>query len=316
MTAGHLQDLSYFDQNKLNAVKGPNHWKITATPRGADSKRGRLALKSTTRKQKEPRKRRKMKLELDESDPEDKMTLAAIRKHYKIATDPQKLLMPASQLVSDRHQLDYVLDYDKNLLIRLGIRPEVTISRLQSAPPRTEAGDDLSEPYDYDNANDSFSFTGQLPVRAQSEQGMAFEDIVPPENNQLNLSVDDDHHNNNKQFFGKPVDYAKRQKKIDAKALKRSMRKILQPSRNGVGNKDKDKDTSSVESRNRQFSALCQALPGSVDRITAADLSVPIIFVVFLHLCNENGLELEQTWTMDHQNVMQDFIIHQPTSTT
>ncbi len=96
---------------------------LAATPKTEPRRRG--VPRATRKAANDSRKRRKMKMELNESDSEDEQSLAAIRRRYRQVADPQKLLLPNAQLMSDRHQLDYVLDYDKNLLIRFGIRPEV-----------------------------------------------------------------------------------------------------------------------------------------------------------------------------------------------
>uniref|UniRef100_A0A914V5L2 Condensin complex subunit 2 n=1 Tax=Plectus sambesii TaxID=2011161 RepID=A0A914V5L2_9BILA len=45
---------------------------------------------------------------------------------------------------------------------------------------------------------------------------------------------------------------------------------------------------------NKTFADLCQRLPEKVSKSSAADLTVPITFVIFLHLCNEHTLELKQ----------------------
>lgn len=102
-----------------------------------------------------------------------------------------------------------------------------------------------------------------------------------------------------------PVRYVKKAKRIDAQELKRAMRKVLLGGSQRQKQRDNAKDFKLISDFN--FSELCAKVPSATR--TEQDFSVSVNFVIFLHLCNEHALRLEQQ--NDGSTPMSDFTIRQ-----
>uniref|UniRef100_A0A914UR96 Condensin complex subunit 2 n=1 Tax=Plectus sambesii TaxID=2011161 RepID=A0A914UR96_9BILA len=228
------QDLSYFDQSKMNALKGPDHWKI-ANGRKPKPEQPKRRVNKAARL-----KARAAKIELDDSDPEDNLTLAEIMRLYNNVGERKVTLSVEAQKANKaKKQFDAVAEYDATVLARLGLRPEVTVSRRPSSAPCLT--DDGTDNYNYENANDSVNFCAEPRAQSAPPEAapiteetvlMASQESLLEDDTVADTTVDDYDEPCQSQTLplrpsAKPVPYAKTQKKIDARGLKRAMKKII-----------------------------------------------------------------------------------------
>jgi len=304
-------EYSYFDQGKLGAWAGPKHWKFKP-----------MKPILTEEVVKGKKKKEISSIQFDEFDDEESL----LTKMDTIFKDPKKTITLTEKTMKswnrDKNTLPEDHHYSGHELVRLKVCDQiVVVSRKSQA--ETEVDD--VEDYDYNNAADAADYCpdvedddyGGDPDQAEDNIDNSFDGDM------MTARFDGDYADG---MVDAPkmvdknalqIGYAKTAKKVDMKRIKNVTWEILTHSVNdekeNVGaSPDKvtketnyPKKTGKVEEMN--FSEVFHELklPAKLPSKMTEGLTVPLALLALLHLCNEQGLELEQ------DTGLQDFKIKQ-----
>jgi len=305
-------EYSYFDQGKLGAWAGPKHWKFKP-----------MKPILTEEVVKGKKKKEVSSIQFDDYDDEDTLQT----KMETIFKDPKKTITLTEKTMKswnrDKNTLPEDHHYSGHELVRLKVCDQiVVVSRKSQA--ETEVDD--VEDYDYNNAADAADYCpdvedddyGGDPDQADHNIDNSFDGDM------MATRFDGDYDGIGMIDAPKMVDknalqigYAKTAKKVDMKRIKNVTWEILTHSvdteKENVGaSPDKvsketnyPKKTGKVEEMN--FSEVFHELklPAKLPQKMTEGLTVPLALLALLHLCNEQGLELEQ------DTGLQDFKIKQ-----
>ncbi|KAM6234943.1 condensin complex subunit 2 isoform 2-T2 [Porphyrio hochstetteri] len=293
-------EYSYFSPRTLSMWAGPEHWRFKPQHKHADSEKETKKKSAKTA----------FEIDFDENIDFD----AYFRKTKESVTLAKSILEDQNM---KRTTLPADFNYDPNKLLQLSLKPGVRVCRLPETDTLLDHEDEIGE-YDYNNPsdtcgfcpalqaadsdddNDPIGFMGQMEdfsLNGQPEgQGAEPNRIVGNVNtaafDELDLIAEPQKVNKI------PVQYAKTEKKMDMKVLKKNMWDILSNRRKKetvAEMEDAREENTSVVADEVAFSSITKELPHRLPKTMAKDLSIAIAFFGLLDLASEKNLMLEST---------------------
>ncbi|NXP51111.1 CND2 protein, partial [Heliornis fulica] len=297
-------EYSYFSPRTLSMWAGPEHWRFRPRHKGADS--GKEAKRECAKK-------------AFEIDFDEEIDFSA---YFCKTKEPVTLAKSSLELQNTkRTTLPTDFQYDPNRLLQLSLKPGVKVCR----QPQRDVLDEEDEigDYNYDNPSDTCGFCPALqaadsdddndPVGFVDQMGDFSLNIHPEDQDaepsrivgHVNATVYDELN-----LIAEPqkvnkiqIQYAKTEKKVDMKVLKRNIWDILTAKQKiclsvclfAKQNEDEGEENPPVAVDKVAFSSITKELSHRLPKTMAKDLSVAIAFFGLLDLASEKNLMLEST---------------------
>ncbi|XP_014017138.2 condensin complex subunit 2 isoform X2 [Salmo salar] len=278
------REYSYFSPRTMAAWAGPGYWCF------------KPLHKKDNMPEKEGRKRKPKKaFEIDFNDHVNFET------YFRTTRAATTIIKSALSTSNRKTTLAADFQFPPETLSQLSLKPASTLCKegqKRLSGELESIGDD-----DYNNANDTANFCPGLQG-GDSDDGEGFSggaDATQPSADS-NLTSSQDH--DDVSTYGEDnlvpephrvnkieINYAKTAKKMDMKRLKNTMWNLLTDSLEKTAKEVENAETLEV-SGEKVFSQTTKTLLQSLPPTMAQNLSVPLAFVVLLHLANEKNLEL------------------------
>ncbi|XP_066958009.1 condensin complex subunit 2 isoform X2 [Macrobrachium rosenbergii] len=316
MEAVHLKDhlsdnpseYSYFDQHRMMAWAGPQHWRLKPLSK----------VKSDTNPE-DAKRRKKTFITLEYLEDH------SINRFFEQTRKTTKLSHITLKSWSNaKTTLPIDLHYDARNFTKLHGRPAIVIRRQSKAA----AVDDSVTDYNYDNPNDRDNYCADMDDAASNygDQTVGYDMTEIFSQTVINapaLSAENDKCTGNlfDNLVAAPnkvakinIGYARQAKRIDMKKLKGTMWTMLSDTST---NKENERGLENQAEINREprdqmeqgykitFNKLFNTLPSKLSAKMTESLSVPLAFIALLHLANEHNLKLNSI------GELQDFVISQ-----
>ncbi|KFP42182.1 Condensin complex subunit 2, partial [Chlamydotis macqueenii] len=303
-------EYSYFSPQTLSMWAGPEHWHFK--PQHTVSFLSAIGAEKKTKK-------KSAKKAFEVNFDEDIDFEAYFRK-----TEAPTTLARSTHRKAKSTTLPTDFNYDPNNLLQLFLKPNVKV-RVFSKSLSLDHEDAIGE-YDYNNPNDTSNFCPALQAADSDDdndlgQAGQFNLTAHPEHQdaEFNKAVGDGGITmyGEQNLIAEPrkvnkiiIPYAKTDKKIDMKRLKKDMWDLLTAGQSSktaaeVEGAEKEKDTSMVVGE-KVFSSTIRELAHRLPPPMASNLSVPLAFACLLHLASEKNLKLESLEDLSDILVKQD----------
>ncbi|NXE15536.1 CND2 protein, partial [Lophotis ruficrista] len=304
-------EYSYFSPRTLSMWAGPEHWHFR--PHHTVSFLSAIDAEKKTKK-----KSAKKAFEVNFDEDVD------FEAHFRKTKAPTTLARSICQKAKST-TLPADFNYDPNNLLQLFLKPDVKVSRWPVPDSSLDHEDAIGE-YDYNNPNDTSNFCPALQAADSDDdndlgQAEQFNLTAHPEHQdaEFNKAVGDGGITTygEQNLIAEPrkvnkiaIPYAKTDKKIDMKRLKKNMWDLLADRQSNktaaeVEGAEKEKDTSMVTGE-KVFSSVIRELAHRLPPVMASNLSVPLAFASLLDLASEKNLKLESVEDLSDVLVKQD----------
>ncbi|XP_014671254.1 PREDICTED: condensin complex subunit 2-like [Priapulus caudatus] len=307
-------EYSYFSATAGSMWAGPGHWKLKLLNKG---------VKATIKKKKKAKKT--FLIDFDED------------LDFKAYFSKSKASTVLSKATIVKHKKSDVtlpedMDYGVENLFKLYLKPCIKIRKHTG---ENELKDERLQNYDYNNANDCHNYCAADGENYDDDDTAGFglsqdcdftdrsgfitqmaqdsDAPLPSGLEQINEEQDGMLAGDNlvavpRKVMKIDIAYAKAAKRMDVKKLKTAMWSILTTDTSTEGSKLNESNPvfeSDVIEKPKSFKKMYKELPSKLSKKMEQNLSIPIGFVCFLHLCNEKCLKLVGT------NDLSDFVIQQ-----
>ena len=291
----------YFDKNLTKGWAGPEHWGV----------RRSVKRDAASAPKKEKSKEDKQIPMIDFSEPSTSNSKTLFAPPTTKGAGSASILMPKKNRDGD-HLLPDDIHFNSKQLLRLFLKPKVTL-RMKSGkmvPAGSGNGDDAgADAAFWAGAADGMEFDGEQPPAAPLDSQFFQEDDpdmgddlvsgeIDPGNQSIHVNEDDALAETHLQQLNRVrpefVNYSKRAKRVDVRALKDNIWKSLEaPADDDDAENVPPGETPAEKEDSKRFSSVIDGLKASYPADKLNDLSTSFCFICLLHLCNEHNLSLE-----------------------
>ncbi|TIB00128.1 hypothetical protein E3P96_02713 [Wallemia ichthyophaga] len=292
----------YFDKNLTKGWAGPEHWGVRRSV-------NRDAA-SAPKKEKSKEDKTIPMIDFDEPTTSNSKTLFA--PPTTKGAGSASIFMPKKNRDGDNLLPDDI-HFNSKQLLRLFLKPKVSL-RMKSGkmvPAGKGNGDDAgADAAFWAGAPDGMEFDGEQPPAAPLDSQFFQEDDldmgedlvsgeIDPGNQSSHLNEDDALAETHLQQLNRVrpefVNYSKRAKRVDVRALKDNIWNSLEAPEDDDDRENLPPGTTDNENKDvgKRFSSVIDGLKASYPAEKLDDLSTSFCFICLLHLCNEHNLNLE-----------------------